>query len=118
MNNHHIPWLILVPANKTETSNDEFDLLPRDQQIALLDQINLLSSFLRKYFKFDKLNIATIGNVVRQLHIHIVARSKDDYCWPDVVWGNNRQAPWDESKTNIITEQLESFLPDTFKKYR
>ena len=116
MNNSQIPWLILVPDTSSAASADEFDLLSREQQIILLDQINLLSAFLRKYFQFDKLNIATIGNVVRQLHIHIVARSVNDYCWPGIVWGQDNQSQWTAGEVDNIRQQLATYLPGKFKK--
>ena len=112
MNNSLVPWIILVPSTD---SIDEFDLLERDKQILLLDQINLISRFIRKQFQFDKLNIATIGNVVRQMHIHIVARSEDDYCWPNVVWGTKSCKPWTEDEASNIAQQLAAFLPNDFK---
>jgi len=113
MNNSLVPWLILVPS--LDSTVYEFDLLNRDQQIALLDQINQLSSFLRKQFHFDKLNIATIGNIVRQMHIHIVARSENDYCWPAVVWGAKGRQFWTDEQITRIQHQLVEFLPNNFK---
>jgi len=120
MNNSLIPWLILIPTNSFDNTTgnviDEFDLLPFEQQTSLLEQINQLSAFLRKYFQIDKINIASIGNVVRQLHLHIVGRSSNDYCWPDVVWGNNKKCPWQEQQVAELIEKLEKFIPDSFQK--
>ena len=122
MNNSLIPWLILVPANSFDKSTNnvivEFDLLPFEQQVSLLKQTNQLSAFLRKYFPVDKINIASIGNVVRQLHLHVIGRSTNDYCWPDVVWGNNKQAPWEEQQLVELIKKLESFIPGSFQKYQ
>ena len=122
MNNSLIPWLVIVPSNSIDKSTNsiivEFDLLPSEQQIVLLKQINQLSAFLRKYFPVDKINIASIGNVVSQLHIHVVGRSTSDYCWPDVVWGNNKQTPWEEQQLVELIKKLESFIPDSFQKYQ
>jgi diadenosine tetraphosphate (Ap4A) HIT family hydrolase len=122
MNNSLIPWLIIVPSNTLHKSSNsniiEFDLLPFEQQVCLLKQINHLSGFLRKYFPVDKINIASIGNVVSQLHIHVVGRSTNDYCWPDVVWGNNKHVPWEEEQLAELLKMLESFIPDSFQKYQ
>ncbi len=115
MNNSLVPWLILVPVVNSESSVYEFDLLPREHQISLLDQINQLSGFLRYQFQFDKLNIATIGNIVQQLHIHIVARSENDYCWPAVVWGAEGRKCWSEKEVIEINQQLASFLTKNYK---
>jgi len=116
MNNSEVPWFILIPDTTTEESDDEFDLLSRDKQIALLDQINLVSQFMRKQYHFDKLNIATIGNVVRQLHIHIVARSTTDFCWPNVVWGVEHNSSWEIKEVSELVNKLLKFLPNNFEK--
>lgn len=115
MNNRLAPWIILVPKNASAPEIIDFDLLPEQQQILLLKQINQLSKFLRSQFKFDKLNIATIGNIVQQMHIHIVARSKNDYCWPSVVWGADGKEQWTPDQVSQISHQLCEFLPDNFK---
>jgi len=116
MDNALFPWLILVPAPVGSPAIDEFDLLPRDKQIALLDQSNQLAAFLRKYYPFDKLNIATIGNIVRQIHIHIVARSEDDTCWPAVVWGQAKNTPWQAADVDNLIDSLAAYLPKDFQK--
>jgi len=71
LNNSLVPWFILVP----ETSATEIYELPHAQQLELLDEINLLSNHLKQNFAVDKLNVAAIGNIVNQMHIHIVGRN-------------------------------------------
>ncbi len=83
MNNASVPWFILVPA----TALTEVIDLDASRQALLQVEINALAAFVRASFVTDKLNIATIGNVVRQLHVHVVGRRANDYCWPGVVWG-------------------------------
>lgn len=78
------PWFILVP----QTEETEFYRLPAAQQQAILGHINRLSEFLHQSCAIDKLNIATLGNVVAQLHIHVIGRRHDDACWPQAVWGH------------------------------
>ena len=80
------PWFILVP----ETDEIEFYKLSQPQQTELLALINHLSRFIENHFDVDKLNIATIGNVVSQLHIHVIGRHHHDPCWPGVVWGTDK----------------------------
>jgi diadenosine tetraphosphate (Ap4A) HIT family hydrolase len=77
------PWLVLVPrrAGAVEIADLGADAA------RLMDEILLASSILKDVTRCDKLNIATIGNVVPQLHVHIVARRKDDPLWPKPVWG-------------------------------
>jgi diadenosine tetraphosphate (Ap4A) HIT family hydrolase len=83
MNDANFPWLILVPR-RTGVS-DMIDL--GAEQALLMDEISLVSHALKDETRCDKLNVAAIGNVVPQLHVHIVARRKDDAVWPKPVWG-------------------------------
>lgn len=83
MNNRSVPWFILVP----DTSCTEVCELEADAQERLWAEVNSVAGFVRREFSPDKLNIAAIGNVVSQLHVHVVGRFTSDYCWPGVVWG-------------------------------
>ncbi len=84
MNNKDFLWIILVPQK--ENLKELIDL-NFDEQIILLQEINLISKILQDNFKPDKLNIATLGNIVNQLHFHIIARYKNDKIFPKPVWG-------------------------------
>jgi diadenosine tetraphosphate (Ap4A) HIT family hydrolase len=84
MNDARFPWLILVP--RRAGLRDLIDL-PRDEQHVLLDEINRCAHVLHALDKPDKLNIAALGNVVAQLHVHVVARRAQDAAWPRPVWG-------------------------------
>lgn len=91
-----LPWFIIVPKIKDAVEIIDLD---SEAQQKLLDQINKLSSFLKAEFKADKINIGAIGNVVRQLHIHIVGRFFNDRIFPKPPWGlkqdiNKEQAVW------------------------
>jgi diadenosine tetraphosphate (Ap4A) HIT family hydrolase len=83
MNDADFPWLILVPR-RTGVS-EIIDL--GAEQAQLMDELSLVSRALKDETRCDKLNVAAIGNIVPQLHIHIVARRKDDALWPNPVWG-------------------------------
>lgn len=83
MRNACYPWLMLVP-NTLET---EFHRLDEKEQQQLISQASQLAKVIEIWQPIDKMNIATIGNVVSQLHIHIVGRRSDDPSWPGVVWG-------------------------------
>jgi diadenosine tetraphosphate (Ap4A) HIT family hydrolase len=83
MNDANFPWLILVP--RREGASELFDL--GADQAALTNEIALVSRALKDATRCDKLNVAAIGNVVPQLHIHIVARFRNDALWPKPVWG-------------------------------
>ena len=83
MNDADFPWLILVP--RRAGASDMIDL--GGEQPLLMDEIAAASHALKGETRCDKLNVAAIGNVVAQLHIHIVARRIDDPLWPKPVWG-------------------------------
>ena len=106
VNNSLLPWFILVP----QTSVTEVTDLPASDQAALLEEINLLSAFIKSNFDISKLNIAAIGNIVNQLHVHVVGRDPSDFCWPNVVWGTNEREPYTEGKSKEIIEALKKQL--------
>jgi diadenosine tetraphosphate (Ap4A) HIT family hydrolase len=83
MNDANFPWLILVP--RRAGASETIDL--GTEQSLLMDELALVSLALKDETRCDKLNVAAIGNMVSQLHIHIVARRKDDAAWPKPVWG-------------------------------
>jgi diadenosine tetraphosphate (Ap4A) HIT family hydrolase len=83
MNDADFPWLILVPRRAGVSETIDLGVA----QATLMDEIALMSHALKDETRCDKLNIAAIGNVVPQLHIHIVARRSDDPLWPKPVWG-------------------------------
>lgn len=78
------PWVVLVP--KVENIS-EFHYLQKEDQLVLLDEINFFSKLLQTNFDADKLNVASLGNLVPQLHIHIIVRKKEDKAWPNALWG-------------------------------
>jgi diadenosine tetraphosphate (Ap4A) HIT family hydrolase len=84
MNNTCYPWLILVPARAGLV--ELFDLTGDDQH-RLLAEMNTIAKIVKKHTHCDKINVAALGNVVSQLHIHVIARFQDDPDWPKPVWG-------------------------------
>jgi len=110
MDNSLVPWLILVPMVQVT----ELHELERDAQRQLLEQINLLSAYLKDEFALDKINIAAIGNIVRQMHIHIVGRSEQDFCWPNVVWGAEGRQAYTEQEVAAITASIHGKLGAMF----
>ena len=81
--NSKFPWLILIPKRNKVTDISE---LNSKDQILLMKEIVFVSKIMKKIFKTSKLNVEKIGNIVPQLHIHIIARSKKDSSWPLSVW--------------------------------
>ena len=81
--NSKFPWVILIPKRKNITDMSE---LSSKDQILLMKEIVYVSKIMRKIFKTTRLNVEKIGNVVPQLHIHIIVRRKKDSTWPLSVW--------------------------------
>ena len=104
--NSKFPWLILIP--KRNKINDMSDLKSKDQ-ILLMKEIVYVSKIMKKLFKTSKLNVEKIGNIVPQLHIHIIARSKKDCSWPLSVWvvkGKN----YSQTVLKIMADKLRKAL--------
>ncbi len=95
MNDANYPWLILVPRQAGVVEIIDLD---DEQQAQLMDEIAMLSRVLKDVTGCDKLNIAAIGNVVAQLHVHIVARRHGDAAWPRPVWGAASARAYDNAE--------------------
>lgn len=85
-NDSNYPWFILVP--RRADIREIFELDAQDQ-LQLWRETTLLSQVLDKLFTADKLNVAALGNVVSQLHMHVIVRKRDDISWPSPVWGKH-----------------------------
>ena len=83
IDNQNFPWIILIPKRKGVT---DITNLNSNDQILLMKEIVLASKLMKKVFKTNNLNVEKIGNIVPQLHIHIIARYKNDLTWPLSVW--------------------------------
>ena len=110
MNNSLIPWLIWVPR----TQKTEIYELSQHEQKLMLDSINLLSRFIKNQFDIDKLNIASIGNIVKQMHVHIVGRNESDHCWPNVVWGTKTSTEYKQEQVSNLLGALAKELGSAF----
>ena len=111
MNNSLVPWFILVP----ETEQTEWYRLEDEVQASVTDAINWLSEYINASYQPDKINVASIGNIVKQMHIHIVGRFKTDYCWPGVVWGAEGKEAYSAGQIQVIKSQLIDNLEDLFQ---
>jgi diadenosine tetraphosphate (Ap4A) HIT family hydrolase len=107
MDDARFPWLILVPrlADKRDLTD-----LARDEQHQLLDEINRVAHVLHAITKPDKLNIASLGNVVAQLHVHVIARYHGDPAWPRPVWGVGEPTPYREDEVMRLRSMLHAGL--------
>lgn len=105
------PWFVLVPgrANVTEI----VQLSPSDRTQLLEESCQLQESLLAAY-QPDKLNVAALGNMVSQLHLHHIARFRDDAAWPAPVWGKHPAVPYTDAQLADRLEALRPHLPETF----
>jgi len=113
MNDASYPWFILVPRR---TGIREIYELPQQDQRQLLHESSHLAQVLAQTFPADKLNIAALGNMVPQLHVHHIVRYRCDQAWPKPVWGLFPAKPYSdraqqETCANLV-EHLQDFIPD------
>lgn len=112
MNDSSFPWFILVP--RREAVSEVFQL-PADEQQQLWRETVVLAEKLKDAFAADKMNIATLGNVVSQLHMHVVVRRSDDAAWPAPVWGRQPAVPYSPEQLRALCERLRLVLADDFQ---
>jgi diadenosine tetraphosphate (Ap4A) HIT family hydrolase len=103
MNDARYRWLILVPrrANLVEL----FDLTASDRQV-LTEEIAFAAELLKRLTAATKINVGALGNLVPQLHVHVVARSPGDPAWPGPVWGHSPAVPYDAMRRDAFIREL------------
>lgn len=106
MNNACYPWVILVPR---QAGLREITDLTQEDQHLLMDEIAHVASRLQTLTGADKMNIAALGNMVPQLHIHVIARFKEDTAWPAPVWGKNGE-PYTPERAAAMISALQNAL--------
>jgi diadenosine tetraphosphate (Ap4A) HIT family hydrolase len=107
MNDRRFPWLILVPGR--EGVREIHELSPADRA-ALIEEIARGSEALARELRPDKINVGALGNVVPQLHVHVVARTAADPAWPGPVWGSGAAVPYTEGGLAEIRARLAAAL--------
>ena len=112
MNDSNYPWFILVPRRE-EVS--ELFQLDADDQRQLWREATLLAETLKDTFAADKMNVATLGNVVSQLHMHVIVRRREDAAWPAPVWGRHPAQPYSEQQVGQIIDKLRLVLTEDFQ---
>lgn len=106
INNSKFPWIILIPKRKKIIDITE---LKTKDQILLMKEIVYCSKIMKKTFKTKKLNVEKIGNIVSQLHIHVIARFKNDSSWPLSVWVT-RGKPYSKKLLLVIILKLKKLF--------
>lgn len=107
MKDARFPWLILVP--RVAGCAEVLDLPERDR-VLLWQEINQAAAVLRDVAPCDKLNIGALGNIVRQLHVHIVARKESDAAWPGPVWGSGAAITYAAHELSSLAQCLRQRL--------
>jgi diadenosine tetraphosphate (Ap4A) HIT family hydrolase len=107
MNDRRFPWLILVPQRPGLVELIDLDPAGR---AALLEEITRASRALRSELAPHKLNVAALGNMVRQLHVHVIARFHGDAAWPRPVWGVGTADPYGEDELEAMSARLRQAL--------
>jgi len=106
MNDASYPWFILVPDR--EGISEIYQLCEADQHL-LTSESSRLGHYLVEHFKADKLNIAALGNVVPQLHVHHIVRYKNDLSWPKPVWGQHPARAYTQQGIDEIRDLMAKF---------
>jgi len=102
MNDSRYPWLILAP--RREDVREIIDLAPQDRA-TLIEEIAAASEFLRTLPGVDKLNVGALGNVVAQLHVHVIGRAEGDPAWPGPTWGHSARLPYEPAAAEAMIAQ-------------
>jgi diadenosine tetraphosphate (Ap4A) HIT family hydrolase len=106
-NNAVFPWFILVP--EVEDHIVDLHQLETKEFETVMRTVREVSLFTQHHFKSDKINVAAIGNIVTQLHIHVVARYRTDPAWPDVIWGHDEKRAYQEDDIEVIQKAYHQY---------
>jgi len=112
MKDSNYPWFILVPDSDNITEIHQ--LSDKDQQ-QLIAESSILSRIIEQKFKADKINIAALGNLVPQLHLHHIVRYTTDAAWPAPVWGKLPAKPYNDEEMQQVITLLKTGLSTDFK---
>lgn len=107
-NNATFPWLLLVP--EVEQGIEDLHQLDAVRYLEVMEALRHVSEFVSAHFQPEKLNVACIGNQVRQMHLHIVGRSSNDPAWPGTVWAFEGSKEYDAEAVDNITAAAREFL--------
>ena len=107
MNDARFPWLILVP--RRPLLREIFDLSPDDYRI-MMDELRVVAAHFSRMTEADKMNIAALGNMVPQLHFHVIARFEGDAAWPGPVWNAGAGQPYPDATAAELSASLKDAL--------
>ncbi|MEZ2223947.1 HIT family protein [Rhizobium sp. RCC_161_2] len=101
------PWLVLVP--RRSGISEIFELTPLDQ-VLLTFETNKVAAALKTVTGATKINVGALGNIVRQLHVHVIARFEGDANWPGPIWGHGKAEPYTDEDMNSFIAKLRDTL--------
>lgn len=107
MNDARFPWLILVPRRARLT---ELHDLKHAERMVFIEELSRASTGLKTLTGAAKINIGALGNLVPQLHVHVVARNPGDAAWPGPVWGHGTSQPYEPAARQVLIERLAPLL--------
>lgn len=107
INDCQYPWFILVPR---KSGLREIIDLTEDEQALMWKESALLSRCIKTYFAPDKLNLGMLGNMVSQLHVHHIARFKNDVAWPGPVWGKHKMKAYTPEQHDVLINKIKTML--------
>ena len=105
MNDARVPWLILVPERP---GLSELHALPPAERALLMEEIAAASRVLERLYRPDKLNVGALGNLVPQLHVHVIGRYRSDAAWPGPIWGSGPAIPYRAEALSAERERLQA----------
>lgn len=108
-NNADFPWFLLVP--EVEVGIEDLHQLDPATYSEVMAAVRVVSCFVAEHFRSEKINVACIGNQVRQMHIHIVGRTTGDPAWPGTVWGYDGKSIYRDDEVKRIRSLVLAFLP-------
>jgi len=111
MNVQEFFWIVLIPIKPNLIELSDLEVHERNE---LLNFAVDLGDYIKSYQNFDKVNIGMLGNVVSQLHLHIVLRNKDDPAWPGPVWGWKSTSNIDEETKQIRSKLIVQYLKKSY----
>lgn len=109
--NASFPWLLLIPVIPNCSEIIDLDI---QHQKVLLDEIGLASRIVKNLFSPDKINVGALGNIVNQLHVHVIGRKTSDGAWPGPVWGSGLSSSYSSSKVDELLHSIRDFIKNYF----
>ncbi|MDO9181434.1 MAG: HIT domain-containing protein [Bacteriovorax sp.] len=106
-NDKENPWFILVPRKNQIV---ELVDLTHEEQCMLMEEVSIVSEFLKTYYQPKKINIGALGNMVRQFHFHVIARFENDRTWPQALWGTTPEILFEQVELENIKSNFQEFI--------